>query len=48
MPQYVDVAVERWQAFTGGLAKLESDGRTFADVGSERGKQADGPPRTQA
>ena len=36
MPQYVDVAVERWQAFTGGLAKLESTGRTFADVGAER------------
>ena len=29
MPQYVDVAVERWQAFTGETAKLEADGRSF-------------------
>ena len=25
MPQYVDVAVERWQAFTGETARLETD-----------------------
>jgi DNA modification methylase len=36
MPQYVDVAVERWQAFTGETAKLEPDGRTFAEVSAER------------
>jgi DNA modification methylase len=36
MPQYVDVAVERWQAFTGETAKLEADGRTFAAVSAER------------
>jgi DNA modification methylase len=36
MPQYVDVAVERWQAFTGETAKLEADGRTFAAVAAER------------
>lgn len=30
-PVYVDVAVQRWQAFTGQAAVLESDGRTFAD-----------------
>jgi DNA modification methylase len=33
---YVDVAVERWQAFTGGEAKLESDGRPFSAVAVER------------
>ena len=38
-PQYVDVAVERWQAFTGETARLE-DGRTFTDVGAERGVPA--------
>jgi hypothetical protein len=38
---------KRWQAFTGAAAKLESNGRTFADVATER-KQADGPSRTQA
>lgn len=36
MPQYVDVAVTRWQAFTGESAKLETDGRTFGDVSAER------------
>jgi DNA modification methylase len=36
MPQYVDVAVERWQAFTGETAKLEADGRPFAEVSAER------------
>ena len=36
MGQYVDVAIERWQAFTGETAKLEADGRTFAAVAAER------------
>jgi DNA modification methylase len=40
MPQYVDVAVERWQAFTGAIAKLEADGRPFAEVGAERRAEA--------
>jgi hypothetical protein len=30
------VAVERWQAFTGAEAFLESNGRMFAEVRSER------------
>jgi len=33
---YVDVAVERWQAFTGQTATLEGDGRTFAELTPER------------
>jgi DNA modification methylase len=36
LPQYVDVAVQRWQAFTGESAKLETDGRSFAAVAAER------------
>ena len=36
LPQYVDVAVERWQAFTGEVARLEQDGRTFMEVTAER------------
>jgi DNA modification methylase len=36
MPQYVDVAIERWQAFTGEQAKLEGDGRTFVAIAAER------------
>jgi len=35
-PAYVDVAVERWQAFTGQAAVLEGDGRAFADINAER------------
>ncbi len=35
-PAYVDVAIERWQAFTGLVATLEADGRTFAEVNAER------------
>jgi DNA modification methylase len=35
-PAYVDVAVERWQEFTGEKARLVGDGRSFAEVRSER------------
>ena len=35
-PAYVDVAVKRWQDFTGEQAKLEGDGRTFAELEAER------------
>jgi DNA modification methylase len=31
-PRYVDVALRRWQAFTGDDAILENDGRTFAEI----------------
>ncbi|MBP0439597.1 site-specific DNA-methyltransferase [Tianweitania sediminis] len=39
-PAYVDVAVRRWQEFTGGQATLDGDGRTFDAVALER-KQAE-------
>lgn len=35
-PKYVDVIVTRWQQFTGKVAFLEADGRTFAEVLGER------------
>lgn len=35
-PSYVDVAVTRWQAFTGEAAVLDGDGRSFAEVATER------------
>jgi len=35
-PLYVDVAVRRWEAFTGGKAVLAADGRTFADAAADR------------
>lgn len=39
-PSYVDIAVTRWQAFTGETATLEADGRTFDEVAGERVKEA--------
>lgn len=36
-PAYVDVAVRRWQAFTGRVAILEGDGRSFDLVAAARG-----------
>jgi len=35
-PEYVDVAVLRWQAFTGKQATLDGDGRTFDEVAESR------------
>jgi DNA modification methylase len=35
-PLYVDVAIRRWQAFTGKSATLQADGRTFDAVSAER------------
>ena len=35
-PAYVDVAVARWQAFTGRTAILDDDGRSFAEIAAER------------
>lgn len=35
-PQYVDVAVRRWQEFTGKDATLDGDGRTFGEIADER------------
>lgn len=35
-PAYVDVAVKRWQDFTGQKAVLEADGRTFDEVAASK------------
>lgn len=35
-PNYVDVAVRRWQNFTGEAATLEGDGRTFEEIEGQR------------
>lgn len=35
-PAYVDVAVKRWQDFTGQEATLEATGQTFAELSAER------------
>jgi DNA modification methylase len=42
-PLYADVAVRRWEAFTGKRAVLESNGRAFEEVAAER--SAAGPAR---
>jgi DNA modification methylase len=35
-PQYVDVAVKRWQTATSNQAILDGDGRTFDAIAGER------------
>ena len=39
-PAYVDMAVKRWQAFTGLQATLEDDGRTFDEVSDREPAEA--------
>lgn len=39
-PQYMDVAILRWQKFTGKTATLDGDGRTFEAVAEARRKCA--------
>jgi hypothetical protein len=43
-PAYVDVAVKRWQAFTGKEAVLDGDSRSFTEIGVERGVHVDAMP----
>jgi DNA modification methylase len=40
-PAYVDVAVERWHAFSGQSAVLDGDGIAFADLKAERKSPSD-------
>ena len=40
-PAYVDVAVERWQRFTGKAAVLDGSGRSFPEVAGKRGPIAE-------
>jgi DNA modification methylase len=39
-PRYVDVALRRWQVFTGRAAVLAGEERVFDDVAAARGRQA--------
>jgi DNA modification methylase len=39
-PAYFDVALRRWEAFTGVTAVLEGDDRSFADIAAHRARQA--------
>jgi hypothetical protein len=46
-PRYVDVAVRRWQAFTGRIATLAKDGGSFEEIAARRAAQRpdSGPSR---
>lgn len=46
-PQYVDVAVRRWQSFTGKDATLDGDGRSFKEIEEWR-KKSPSQPKTSA
>jgi DNA modification methylase len=35
-PAYIDVTVERWQRLSGEAARLDRNGRTFAEIAKER------------
>ena len=35
-PKYCDVIVQRWQAWAGGRASLEGDGRSFEEIATGR------------
>ena len=39
-PLYVDVAIRRWERWTGEQARLDGDGRTFAEIAASRAKEA--------
>ena len=45
-PFYVDVAVRRWQAFTGKKATLLADGKTFGTIAARR-EAGSGPDQPQ-
>jgi hypothetical protein len=34
-PRYVDTAIRRWQALTGGKARHAASGRSFDDLAAE-------------
>jgi DNA modification methylase len=38
VPGYVDIAVKRWQDFTGTPALLDGDGRSFEEISADRNK----------
>ena len=41
-PVYVDVAIRRWQAFTGSKAVFEADGRTFDEIAAQAAESLEG------
>jgi DNA modification methylase len=51
-PLYVDVALRRWEAFSGKTATLDASGQSFDDVAADRdvacNRDSDGTARAQA
>jgi DNA modification methylase len=41
-PAYIDVAIRRWQSYTGKAAKLATTGQSFEEIEEQRGET--GPP----
>jgi DNA modification methylase len=41
-PQYVDVAIQRWQNFTGQQATLEYTGKTYEEMQEDRAMEKAG------
>jgi DNA modification methylase len=35
-PKYVDTIIQRWQAYSGGTAVRDSDGRTLVEIAGAR------------
>jgi DNA modification methylase len=46
-PRYIDVIVNRWQAFTGKQAVLGDSNKTFDDIAKERRRNNNGQERTK-
>jgi DNA modification methylase len=44
-PKYVDTIIQRWQAYSGGTATLDGDGRSFEEITAQR---SDGSERRLA
>jgi DNA modification methylase len=47
-PAYVDVAVKRWEQFTGSKATLDGDGRTFEEIDAARYAKTGAPDNSAA
>lgn len=47
-PAYVDVAVKRWEQFTGSKATLDGDGRTFEQIDEARYAKTGAPDNSAA
>jgi hypothetical protein len=41
-PKYCDVIAQRWQAWAGGIATLEGDGRSYEEIAAREGAQPEG------